>query len=218
VWGPANYDPNVRYPVVLALHGWYADGPGHEAWFKLEDYTNNEALVVYPDAVGGLWDLVGNTDIAFFDDLVKQLGETYCINPASVLAFGFSYGGKFANHLGCRRAGNVKAIVVGDGSGGGDGQHCGRLPVLVTVRTHDTDERPEWGKAVAQSWSQLNQCGALSTTPDELNCVAYSTCKSPGAVTFCEDTFFEPTWPVAWNHTVRERYREFAWKWFKALP
>ena len=219
VWGPSNYDPNKTYPVVMSFHGWYADGAAHESWFKMEDYTEDEAFVVYPDAVAGLWDLNGTSDLVFFDEMVKQLGETYCINPSRVLAFGFSYGGRFMNQLGCKRAGFVKAIAIGDGSGGGDGLSCGRLPVLVTVRTADTDERPEWGKAASETWASLDRCaGGTDATNATLNCISHKGCKTPGEVTFCEDTFFDASWPKEWNHTVREPYRAFTWKWFKALP
>jgi poly(3-hydroxybutyrate) depolymerase len=185
----------------------------------MEDYTENEAFVVYPDAANGLWDLNGTSDLVFFDEMVKQLGETYCINPSRILGFGFSYGGKFMNHLGCKRAGYVKAISIGDGSGGGDGLKCGRLPVLVTARTADTDELPAWGKAASQAWASFDKCTMDTIVSDTtMNCVSHTGCKTPGDVTFCEDTFFDASWPKDWNHTVREPYRSFTWKWFKALP
>jgi poly(3-hydroxybutyrate) depolymerase len=219
VWGPTGYDPAKTYPVVIVFHGWYADGAAFESWFEQEKYTDNEAFVVYPDAKNGLWDLNGTSDLVFFDEMIKQLGETYCINPSRVLGFGFSYGAKFVNHLGCKRAGYVKAISAGDGSGGGDGYHCGRLPVLVTHRTHDNDELIAWGRQVAASWTSLNKCSNATDPGDAtLNCVAQKGCSSPGNVTFCEDTFYDASWPADWNHTVREPYRAYTWKWFKELP
>jgi poly(3-hydroxybutyrate) depolymerase len=219
VWGPSNYDPNKTYPIVMTFHGWYADGAAHEGWFKMEDYTENEAFVVYPDAVAGLWDLNGTTDLVFFDEMVKQLGETYCINPSRVLAFGFSYGGRFMSQLGCKRAGYVKAIAIGDAGGSNDGVKCGRLPVLVTARTADTDELASWAKSTSLTWASLDRCAATTTPSDPtMNCVSHMGCKTPGNVTFCEDTFFDPAWPKDWNHTVREPYRAFTWQWFKALP
>ena len=222
VWGPPSYDPNKTYPVVMMFHGWQSTGPGFQGWFQQDKYVEGEAFVVYPSAINGLWDLNGNTDLVFFDEMVKQLGETYCINPSRILGFGFSYGGKFANHLGCKRAGYVKAISVGDGSWGGDGQKCGRLPVLVTHRTKDTDEIIAWGRDVAKAWTGLNQCAAASVTSSaEMNCVSQSACKNPGGVTFCEDTYaYPPEWnfPASYDHTVREPYRLYTWQWFKALP
>jgi hypothetical protein len=225
VWGPTNYDPNKTYPVVMVFHGWYANGEAFQSWFEMEQYVQNEAFVVYPDAVGGLWDVNGTKDLLFFDEMVKQLGETYCINPSRVLGFGFSYGGHFVDHLGCKRAGYVKAITVGDGGPGGDRLHCGRLPVLVTTRTHDTDEYPAYGLNVAAGWTSLNQCGAAGDKAYQNNgedmgyCVTHASCKNPGGLTYCEDTSTFPAGsPPDWNHTVREYYRSFAFKWFQALP
>jgi polyhydroxybutyrate depolymerase len=227
VWGPSGYDPKKTYPVVLVFHGIYASGAAHQSWFKMEDYTNNEAFVVYPDALGAtaFWDTSGNTDLAFFDEMMKQLGNTYCINPSRVLGFGFSYGGHFADHLGCKRAGHVKAIVIGDGGPSGDDRKCGRLPVLVTTRTADTDETVAYGRNAEASWSNVMKCGALGDKVPQSNkgenmgyCVTHAGCKAPGGLTYCEDpTTFSPEHPE-WNHTVREYYRSFAFQWFKALP
>ena len=52
VWGPTSYDPTKTYPVVLVYHGWYSTGLGHQTWFKMEENTQNEAFVVYPDSDG----------------------------------------------------------------------------------------------------------------------------------------------------------------------
>ena len=227
VWGPKGYDPNKTYPVVMVFHGIQASGVAFEGWFKMEDYTNNEAFVVYPDAAGAnkYWDIAGDTDLVFFDQMVKQLGETYCINPSRVLGYGFSYGGYFADHLGCKRAGYVKAIGVGEGGTGGHAG-CGRLPVLITTRTHDSDEPPSHGLGVESKWTTDNGCGAAGAPSaqtagsgeDMGYCRVHASCKAPGSLTYCEDTSFDASWPTDWNHTVREYYRTYTYQWFKALP
>ena len=230
VWGPSGYDPSKTYPVVMVFHGIETNGADFESWFKMEDYTKNEAFVVYPDAAGpnAYWDVNGTTDLVFFDQMVKQLGETFCINPSRLLAFGFSYGGHFVDRLGCARAGYVKAIMVGDGGPGPAGPHCGRLPVLVTTRTKDTNEYPAYGKNVQTEWTALDKCGSPGAPAPQVNsnngedmgwCVTHASCKAPGSLMYCEDTSsFGPNDPPDWNHTVREYYRAFAYNWFKALP
>ncbi len=229
VWGPTGYDPTKTYPVVVVYHGWYSTGDGHQTWFKMEENTQSEAFVVYPDSSGPLWDTNGATDLVFFDDMIKQLGETYCINPSRVLAFGFSFGGIFANHLACKRAGYVKALAVGSGNWGGDGQKCGRLPVLVTSRTDDKDEPPANGRNAASRWTALNKCSAMTdsavvfTEKDELNvdvdatCITQRGCTAPGSVSFCEDKL-HINWNPDYDHTVRPRFQKYVYSWFKALP
>jgi poly(3-hydroxybutyrate) depolymerase len=218
VWGPPAYEPARAYPVVVAYHGWYSNGRDHQSWFEMEKFVEDEALVVYPDADGPTWDISGERDLVAFDGMMKTLGDAYCIDPSRVLAFGFSFGGKFVNHLGCKRAGYVKAISVGDGSWGGDGKACGRLPVLVTHRTRDNDELIAWGRAARDKWTRLDGCASERDVSNaEMRCETQRSCDAPGSVTFCEDTFFDASWPEEWNHTVRESYRLLTWRWFKAL-
>lgn len=220
VWGPTNYDKDKKYSVVVALHGWQATGKAHQSWFEMEKYVDrSETFVVYPDAVNGLWDLGTDADLVFYDAMMQDLGARFCVDPSRVLAFGFSWGGKFANHLGCKRAGWVKAVAVGAGSYGGDYQKCGRLPVLFTHRTADTDERIEWARQAAGYWQNIDVCQKTTEVSDPaMNCVSNVGCQPPGSLTFCEDTSVEPTWPAQWNHTVRENYRAHVYTWFKNLP
>lgn len=219
VWGPNNYDPNTNYPVALTYSGWYTNGPAFQSWFSMDQQVGNDGLTVFPDSDGPEWDQFGMKDINFFDEMMKVLADNYCINPSRVLGFGFSNGGIFMSHLGCLRAGYVKAISVGDGSKGGPGNACGRLPVLITHRTKDPDELIAWGYENRDRWAGFNGCSLQSTPGNQtFNCTTQNNCKSPGSVMFCEDTWFDPGWPNEWNHTVRPEYRQFTWDWFKALP
>ena len=218
VWAPAGYDRTKPWPVVVMFHGIETNGADFEAWFEMEKYVKGKAIVVYPDARSGAWDVSGTSDLAFYDAMMKQLGEVACIDPSHVLGFGFSWGAYFASYLGCKRAGWVKAVSAGDGGWGG-ATDCGRLPVLVTHRTADPDERIANGRANAALWTKIDQCtgGPIAGDP-AMKCTAQKDCKAPGSVTFCEDTFVDPTWPSDWNHTVRETYRAYTWNWFAALP
>ncbi len=219
VWAPPSYDGKRKLPVVLVFHGWYASGKAFQSWFKMEDHVAGQAIVVYPDSQGPTWALTGDKDTSFVAKMVSDLESAYCIDKSRVFAFGFSYGGKFTHTLGCTHPELVKAISVGDGSLGGSLTRCGNLPVLVTHRTRDDDERFEWGKTAAEAWAGVNGC-SKETQPSPLDhgCLAFKSCKAGAPVTFCEDTHFNATWPRDWNHTVREEYRDLTWRWFAALP
>ena len=98
-------------------------------------------------------------------------------------------------------------------------QGCGRLPVLITHRTKDPDELIAWSYTNRDKWAALNGCSTQTQSVNaNLNCVSFLGCKAPGSLQYCEDTFFDPSWPSDWNHTVREPYRDLTWKWFKSLP
>ena len=116
----------------------------------------------------------------------------------------------------------VENKALGDGSDGGDYKACGRLPILFTHRTQDTDERIEWARSTRDRWAGLMGCSATLADGDAAhNCKVSPGCKAPGGLTFCEDTsIIDPKIPgydPSWNHTVMEEYRLFTWKWFKAL-
>jgi polyhydroxybutyrate depolymerase len=222
VYGPSGYDKNKTYPVLLMFHGWQSEGPDFQSWFQMEQYVSNEAFVVYLDAVNGYWDINGDSDLKFVDEVIKQLGDTYCINPSNILAFGFSWGGFFAHHVGCNRAGYVKAVVAGESGFGGNTTGCGRLPVFITNRTADTNEPVSHGQSAMSTWTKLDACTDDVSAPDANNCTVHTSCKNPGGtVTFCIDTSSMsdiPGYTPDWDHTVRENYRTLAYQWFKALP
>jgi poly(3-hydroxybutyrate) depolymerase len=218
VYTPTNYDPNKAYPVALTFSGWMTNGAAFREWFKMDQAVGNSGITVYPDMDGALWDQVGQQDLLFFDEMVKQLSETFCINPSRMLGMGFSQGGIFMSQLGCYRAGYVKAIAIGAGSKAAPTVGCGRLPALLVSRTRDPDERIEWGYENKDLWAVRNQCSTNTMVSDQaMNCITHQGCRAPGSVTFCEDTFFDPTWPSDWNHTMRGEYRQYAWDWFMRL-
>lgn len=217
VWTPTTYDGTKPLPLVFAVHGWYSNGRDFQKWFKLEEHTDDAAVVVYPDSKTHVWDIGGTTDLEFFDAMIDGLTAAYCIDRSRVFALGFSYGGKMVHHLGCKRSDRFKAISVGDGSWAEGTPKCGRLPVLVTHRTRDDDELIAWGKDAAQRWAGVNGCGPdVETTDAAHGCVAWRGCTEP--VVFCEDTYFNEAWPHEWNHTVREDYLRLTWRWFASLP
>jgi poly(3-hydroxybutyrate) depolymerase len=216
VWGPSSYDSSRAYPVLFTFHGYESDGLGFQRWFKMEEHVRGEAFVVYPDANGPAWAMADQSDLAFFDAMRLAMSNAFCIDLARVYAFGFSYGGKFVHHLGCHRASALRAISVGDGSWGYTNEkECKPLPVLVTHRTNDPDERFEWGKKATETWMRIDGCsGAPQPTDAAHGCVAYQGCKAP--LEFCEDKWVDEKWPHDWNHTVREEYRDLTWQWLAA--
>ena len=217
VWGPASYDDTRPYPVVLAFHGWYSKGRELAKWFKMQDHVDGAAFTVYPDSDGPKWDFAGAQDLDFTAEVLEMLANSWCIDRSRVLAFGFSYGGRFVNHLGCKRPDLVTAISSGGGAWDAEAGCVGPLPVLVTHRTRDQTMVIAGGKAAGARWATIDGCSTETEETDAAHgCVGYRGCTS-GSVTFCEDTHHDPSWSRAWNHTVREEYRDLTWRWFEEL-
>jgi polyhydroxybutyrate depolymerase len=216
VWGPAAYDDTRAYPIVVMFHGWSSKGRSLESWFKMEDFVEGAAFTVYPDSKGPTWDFAGAADLDFTSDVLDAVADEWCVDRARVLAFGFSYGARFVHHLGCKRPDLVRAIAAGGGSWDSEKGCTSPLPVLVIHRTEDPTMRIAGGKDAAARWAKVNGCGDTEERDAAHGCVAYRGCKG-GAVTFCEDTHSDRSWPSGWNHTVREEYRGLAWAWFEEL-
>jgi polyhydroxybutyrate depolymerase len=213
VWPPKSYEPTKPYALVFAFHGIGSSGRQFQSWFKMEDFVHEDAVVVYPDATRA-WDLEGDRDLVMLDEALALLGKTYCFDRGRVLALGFSYGAKLVHHIGCKRSDRVKAIAAGDGSWAPE-RDCGRVPVLVTHRTRDPDELVAWGKDAARRWAEIDGCSRATEVVDERHgCKTFTGCTPANAVTWCEDTDDNPSWPRPWHHTIREEYRALSWDWF----
>jgi poly(3-hydroxybutyrate) depolymerase len=222
VYPPSGYDSKRRYPVLFAYHGIDSNSAAFQAWFRMEDHVNGEAFVVYPDARrtsygGTAWDLTGDRDATAFDEMRSAIAAAWCIEPTRVYAMGFSFGGKFVTTLACKRPLALRAISSSDADWGAvDPKSCAALPVLVTHRTSDPDQPIEWGRASAEAWARIDGCDdprSAHVTDEAHGCVDYVGCKRE--VTFCEDRYVNKDWPKAWNHTVREEYRDLVWKWLR---
>jgi polyhydroxybutyrate depolymerase len=216
VWGPATYDENHAYPVVLMFHGWSSNGAAFEKWFKMEEHVEGKAFTVYPDSRGPEWDFSGARDIDFTADILEALSSVLCIDRARVLAFGFSYGGRFVHHLGCKRPGLVRAIAAGGSRMDRDENGCTPMPVFVVHRTYDGSMRIAGGRESAERWAKIDGCDGTASLDPAHGCIGYRGCAA-GAVTFCEDAHHDDSWPASWNHTVREEYRTLVWQWFQSL-
>jgi poly(3-hydroxybutyrate) depolymerase len=231
---PANYDPARPYHVMVAFHGWYSNAKAfHDGFMPAEKMLVNgemdgpkspNTFVVFAnaaDGTNGQWNW--SADLGYFDELIAAVGTEYCVNPSKVFAWGHSYGGKFLNELGCRRAGYVKAIGIANGSDGSNYQGCGRLPVIFTHRTRDPEERIGWAKGAWARWQGVNECtGPVAPSPLGMGCEMHTSCKAPGAGVFCTETWDGlkdvPGYQPDWEHGPQPGYVKLAYDWFAALP
>lgn len=210
---PKDYDPSRAYPVVFVFHGIGANGTAMSQFVKMQEYAAGEAIVVFPDAASGTWDVAGDKDLSFFDAMNKSVGATLCTNPQRVFALGFSYGAYMTNHLGCMRSAAIRAIIPADGGFPDKATACGKTAALVYHRREDDDEAVANGIAARDKWLTINGCAKTSKPVtewglDAKGCVAYDGCPSRTPVLWCEDTATSP-----YKHDLRDIYRVPMWKW-----
>jgi polyhydroxybutyrate depolymerase len=217
---PSAYVPGTSYPLVYVLHGHGGNGAQARSALDLEGVAAGHAFFLYPDGIGGGWDLdtpaARNGDVALFDATLAATQKSYCIDPRRVFVAGFSNGAYMANQLACRRGDRIRAIASHSGGGpyenGGayDGQGhllCDGKPVaaLVVHGMADGTVAPAEGQKSIDHWSNANHCSGSGpgTLP---SCVAYqgcanvvSACKVPGL-----------------GHSVWPKAKQLTWSFFDA--
>lgn len=122
---PDNYDKEKPYWLIFGFH-WRngsaadvdsgGDNRYNMAHYGLQKLSNNGAIFVAPDGLGGGWANNGDEDLKFVDDMVKLIGDNYCVDTKHVFANGFSYGGGMSYALACARTEVFKAVAIYNGA------------------------------------------------------------------------------------------------------
>lgn len=122
---PDNYDKSKPYWLIFGFH-WRGgsandvdsggDNRYNMAHYGLQKLSKNGAIFVAPDGLGGGWGNNGGEDLKFVDDMVKLVGDNYCVDTKHVFANGFSYGGGMSYALACSRTDVFKAVAIYNGA------------------------------------------------------------------------------------------------------
>lgn len=198
---PSTYGAEGPVPLFIALHGngtdgdFFADKTGLDATAEREGF-----LVVYPDAIEGIWNggysqkTKDVDDVSFLAALVAELAARYPIDAQRVLATGMSGGGMMSYRLACEAPELVAAIAP---VGSTMVVECApALPVSV-LHIHGVDDTaiPIEGREdrnmppvaeVVEAWSVFDGCGAgpQVTTEGAVTTTSWSACDSGTAVDF----------------------------------
>ena len=195
---PATYASGTSYPLVYVLHGHGGNGAKARSAIDLEGAAGDRAIFVYPDGLGGGWDLDSpaskNADVALFDAILAITQSNYCVDLHRVFVAGFSNGAYMANQLGCRRSDRIRAVASHAGGGpyemAGEYDERGHLlckggavASLVVHGLSDGTVAPSEGQKSIDHWTQTNRCsGSVASSP--AGCVSYQGCARP--VTACK--------------------------------
>jgi len=185
---PSSYDKNTPYAVVFAFHGSGDSGAGFRGWSGFEGPTNNQAIFVYPDGVGGVWDLKNNgSDAKLFDSVLATLSANWCIDTNAVFAVGFSYGGWAATQMASARPAAVRAVASIEGGGPqGSTNSDPAVAAMIVHGKNDTAEPLASGQSSRDHFIKIDGCTNTSSALNPAPCVAYSGCKPKKTVAYCE--------------------------------
>jgi polyhydroxybutyrate depolymerase len=237
IYVPTNYDPSKPLPLVFGIHGlnmnnvWAAhsnDG------FKLIEATNNQAILIFPQGQGdhpgteSNWGNINSNwggpppnaqpatiakDLEFFDKLIEDASDKYCVDTKRIFAVGFSQGGFMTNTLGCERASVIRGLapVAGWGPHGSNPTCSNASAAHAVIQTQGTDDgtvTPMLGQTTRDFWRQRAGC-SNTTMPSSFNgCVEYQGCAEGKPVIYCTH---------GGGHYVPDGVGARAWQFFQSL-
>jgi polyhydroxybutyrate depolymerase len=214
-------------PLVFVFHGYTMSGQ------KMFDATEYAALadtekiaLVFPDGQGGPdtlgapWNVGSDVcrsntgpppvamgdDFAFIDAVKADVSADQCVDRAHVFATGFSMGGYFSHHVGCKRPDFAGAAPHSGGTH--DLAECDTRPVpmiifhgssdpVIPAGCDDPNANPVGGMtASALAWATHNGCSATVTTRSVQggSCIHYEGCPAKGQVEMCSFTSMGHCW------------------------
>jgi len=202
---PDNYDKNHPYWLSFTFHpnGGNAYGVdnggsnGYEmAYYGLQKMSNNGAIFVAPQGLGGGWGNSGGQDLKFVDDMVKLIEDNYCVDTAHIFTQGFSYGGGMSYAIACARAKVFRGAAIHEGAqlSGCEG---GNDPIALwqMVGLEDNTCGMDLATPIRDRFVKNNGCTAQSPPqphkgPPYLNpgghvCTDYAGCSAGHPVRWC---------------------------------
>ena len=97
---PENYDPDRRWPMIIALHGGHGRGDDYLLTW-LRPAKSIGYIVLSPKSLGNTWSLMQpSVDIRSILTMVEELLDEYTIDTGRLFASGLSDGGTFSYAIG----------------------------------------------------------------------------------------------------------------------
>ncbi len=220
---PKEYVPGKRVPLVLNLHGTGSTAARQASASGLDATADRHTfLVAYPEGdrrVGGgfSWNIPGTPawsaryadDVAFLGQVVTEVRQRYCVDPARVYAVGFSGGARLASQLACGPDQPYAAVAAVGGLRAPSPCPTPATAVLGIHGTADTQNpygghgQPYWTYSVpeaARRWAVYNGCAkvpATGTPYPGVTVTAYHTCQAGTAVELYTLVGHSHLWPAA---------------------
>lgn len=155
----------------------------------LQGRSQDDFIVAYPAALnnGKTFSWSEKDNLTFFDAMILEIADNYCIDRDDIFIVGHSLGGWFTQKLACLRGDLVKGMVA-VGSGGYNGECAGPATSLFFQNVNDQLSSYASGKSAEKIRLTVNQCEDISETMivGPLTCTKYAHCSPGNSVVWCE--------------------------------
>jgi hypothetical protein len=195
---PHNYDPNHAYPVTMWGSGCGASGPESNQLMgsgATDSYIEIQLLQLNSCFSTSSAD---SPEVPYFDEVLKQVSDNYCIDKGQVFVAGYSSGSWLTHLLGCQRGNVIRGI--GSASGGilvDHGTCTGPIAAILTADSSDTTNpiisidaktgTPKGSGAARDRILMANGCQMTSKpwNPAFPGCEIYDGCPADYPVVWC---------------------------------
>lgn len=111
---PRSYRPGSPFPLIVLFYGFGSDPVQFSALTDLPSRASSDGyLVAVPQAQGSEWQFSGQgTDAIFVNQMLEEIGSSYCVDQRRVFAAGFSAGAAFTIFYTCAHQGQIAAIAT----------------------------------------------------------------------------------------------------------
>jgi hypothetical protein len=201
---PHNYDPSHPYPVTMWGPGCGASGPeGNQLMGSVgpdgKPATDSfiEIQLLQKDSCFST-SAHDSPEIPYFDEVLKEVSDNYCIDKGQVFVAGYSSGSWLTHLLGCQRGNVIRGI--GSASGGiivDHGTCTGPIAAIMTGDSSDTTNpiisvdsktgTPKGSGAARDRILMANGCQMTSKPWDPAfpGCEIYDGCPPQFPVVWC---------------------------------
>ncbi|WP_344088115.1 cellulose binding domain-containing protein [Luedemannella helvata] len=187
---PDGYDRNRPYRLVVANH-WLngtaaivaSGGNDGSAWayYGLQRLANNSTIFIAPQGIDNGWANTNNRDLTLIDNILQQVENDLCVDPAQRFALGWSYGGAMSYALACARPNVFRAVAVISGANL-SGCSPGTQPVAYfgIHGTHDSVLNISNGRSLRDTFVRNNGCTSQNPSEPALNSFRHITTRYSG--------------------------------------
>ncbi|MFE0020147.1 alpha/beta hydrolase family esterase [Amycolatopsis sp. NPDC059021] len=189
---PQGYQPHRPTSLILSFHGHKRTSAYQES---LSGFDSGDSIAVYPQGLAGTDGETAWTgapysnradDVLFVSDLLNQLQQQLCVDPARIHAAGKSNGGGFTGVLACRMSGRIASFAPVSGAFYDVGAGCSPTRPAPILDFHGTADQtipyagnaerklpsiPDWMAA----WARRDGCAATPVVRDLGKGVSVST-------------------------------------------
>lgn len=203
---PPGYNSNKRVWLIVAIHGRTNSNTMVREYMWLEWgrwETQSDYIVAYPagiDASKWTRSWIEEENITFFDTIVRDIWDNYCIDRSQIYLVAHSFGAWFASKLACMRWDIIRGMgIVG---GGGWSTSCNDTPTAALIYQNANDQLSPASTAriTEKIMKNSNTCGEKteSIKIGSLTCQKWLDCSTGNPVIWCE--WYKTYWndPHSW--------------------